>query len=695
MPRYSIALVPLLAALAHGGELLRGPYLQSPAPESVVVRWNTQDANVGVLRYGASPDALDHVDQESKPGTAHRLRIHGVAPGSKVYYSIGTPGDTLAGGDAKHYVVLPPVESKPARFLVLGDAGTGGAGAKRVRDALIEFMGKHRPGFWLLLGDNAYEGGAGLGYQQTLFDMYPTLLRNCALWPTIGNHDADAAQSSSQTGPYFAIFDLPKDGESGGIPSQTEAYGSFDHGDLHVIYLDSAEVGGNKVAMREWLKQDLAQSAKPWTIAYWHHSPYTKGKHDSDAESELIRMREVYVPVLEQGGVDLVLTAHSHGYERSMLIDGHYGSSGSFDPNRMALDSGNGRVDGDGAYLKPTLPKAQHEGTVYVVCGVSAAPEGPSGQHPVMLKHAIIAGGLVIDVHGAQLDCRFVDGAGRVRDRFTVVKGGAVPIQWNYEPVGAKSAWSYHDGGLDLGDAWTMPGFDDSGWKEGAAGFGFGSAGVETVIAYGPKPQAKYVTTYFRKHFTVAEDVASVVESMRASVRSTAGFVLHLNGAEILRHDLPSGAIGSSTLANAKDDDEFHGYDLSDFRRLLVAGENVLAAEVHLPSLNAKSFVFDAVLGFDAFPDPRSEMAMPPSEAPVLRGRAKSGCIEFTLDAPGGVAAVLVLRAEGSEELFVPVALEHGRGRLAVTSDVALSAEAVVVDASGRKRASAPWTIDG
>ena len=41
----------------------------------------------------------------------------------------------------------------------------------------------------------------------------------------------------------------------------------------------------------------------------------------------MIEMRENVVPILEDYGVDLVLTGHSHAYERSFLIDGHYGIS--------------------------------------------------------------------------------------------------------------------------------------------------------------------------------------------------------------------------------------------------------------------------------------------------------------------------------------------------------------------------------
>ncbi len=53
-------------------------------------------------------------------------------------------------------------------------------------------------------------------------------------------------------------------------------------------------------------------------------------------------MRANALPILEANGVDLVLNGHSHSYERSKLIGGHYGSSWTLTP-AMIKDGGSGR----------------------------------------------------------------------------------------------------------------------------------------------------------------------------------------------------------------------------------------------------------------------------------------------------------------------------------------------------------------
>src|SRR3989449_4967564 len=251
--------------------------------------------------------------------------------------------------------------------------------------------------------------------------MYHMVLRNTVLWPTFGNHDAHSADSTSQSGPYYDIFTLPKNGEAGGMASGTKAYYSFDYGNIHFICLDSS--GSDRSpsgAMLTWLKADLAATKQDWRIAFWHHPPYSKGSHDSDKEPELIQMRQYALPILESYGVDLVLSGHSHSYERSYLLDGHYGKSNTL-TSSMIVDPGDGREDGDGAYEKP-LGLAPHAGTVYVVAGSSGDTTGGPLNHPVMYLSLNELGSLVLDIDGYRLDAKFLSSTGVVRDYFTIKK---------------------------------------------------------------------------------------------------------------------------------------------------------------------------------------------------------------------------------------------------------------------------------
>ncbi len=406
-------------------DITRGPYLQQGTPTDTVVRWRTNLDVDSRVQYGTDPGNLTQEFSDLTATSEHEVELSGLSPDTTYYYSVGTTTDVLAGGDSDHFFLTAPAPGthKPTRVWVLGDSGTADGSARAVRDAYYAFTDTRYTDLWLMLGDNAYNDGTDLEHQAAVFDMYPTMLRKSVLWPTLGNHDGHTADSATQTGPYYDIFTLPTAAEAGGLASGTEAYYSFDYSNIHFICLDSYEtdrsVGG---AMMTWLEADLAATDREWVIAFWHHPPYSKGSHDSDTETQLIEMRENALPILEAGGVDLVLAGHSHSYERSYLLDGHYGLSGTLTAD-MKLDDGNGRPSGDGAYRKPTFGLGANEGAVYAVAGSSGKTSGGSLNHPVMYISMNVLGSMVLDFNGDRLDAKFLDSAGTIQDDFTIIKG--------------------------------------------------------------------------------------------------------------------------------------------------------------------------------------------------------------------------------------------------------------------------------
>ena len=423
-----------LSSSTDDAVVTRGPYLQLGTPTSVVVRWRTDTPVVGRVRYGAAASNLQLFVDEPAATTEHSVTIANLPPDSQIYYSIGTPSAVYVGGDPDHFVVTAPAQgtSKPTRIWVIGDSGEPGIDAINVRDAYLQYTGARGTDLWLMLGDNAYDAGTDAEYQGAVFDMYGDILRSSVLWPTRGNHDVLYSGANND---YYDIFTMPMAGQAGGVASGSEAYYSFDYGNIHFVCLDSE--GSSRTpgsAMLSWLETDLAATAKDWVIAYWHHPPYTKGSHDSDNPGDsggrMEDMRENALPILEAGGVDLVLTGHSHSYERSYLIDGHYGTSDTFDKS-MLVDGGDGNEGGDGAYVKPTLGAASHEGSVYAVAGSSSKISGGDLNHPVMVVSSNTLGSLVLDVDGNRLDVRFLTDSKLVLDEFTILKG---------EPVGVSSA---------------------------------------------------------------------------------------------------------------------------------------------------------------------------------------------------------------------------------------------------------------
>ncbi len=287
-----LALATTLFANA-GPTVVRGPYLQSGTPQSVIVRWRTDLPTSSRVAYGSAPGSLTGSATEATLVTDHIVRLSGLAPDTKYHYAVGSTTELLAGGDASHYFwTSPPTGTrKPTRVWILGDSGKGNADARAVRDAYYAFTGTRNTDLWLMLGDNAYEDGTDGDYQRAVFDMYPGMLRRSVLWPTLGNHDALQLPVRHSTAPYFDMLHAAdRRARPAACASGTEAYYSFDYANIHFVVLDSQ--ASNRLPLAPML--DLARATtwptrpQEWIIAFWHHPPYSKGVHDSDTEIELV-----------------------------------------------------------------------------------------------------------------------------------------------------------------------------------------------------------------------------------------------------------------------------------------------------------------------------------------------------------------------------------------------------------------------
>ncbi|HEX8492186.1 MAG TPA: post-COAP-1 domain-containing protein [Pyrinomonadaceae bacterium] len=472
--------------------LKRGPYLQRGTPTSIVVRWRTDAPTNSRVRYGLAPDALTSTVDSTVQTTEHEITVSGLSPATRYYYSVGSTDEVLSGDSQHYFVTAPPVGStQPTRIWAFGDAGFADANQRAVRDAYYAFTGERQTDVLLLLGDNAYDFATDEQYQAGVFDMYSSLLRKTVLWSTFGNHEGFSSVSLAQFGPYYEMFTFPTAGEAGGAPSGTEAYYSFDYANIHFVCLNSHDIPRTDFGdMMNWLRRDLAQNRQQWTIAYFHHPPYSKGSHNSDNNSippdtpesaaSIREMRAIALPILEQSGVDLVLTGHSHSYERSFLLDGHYGTSDTL-TDEMKIDSGDGRISGDGFYRKTTdITADAHAGTVYAVVGTGGRPGGGSLDHPVMIESLNVLGSMVIDISGDRLDGFFLDSAGTTHDHFSIQKGALRPVAPAQQPI-QDDATPDQSNGIDRDGnytlSWTYPELP----VEQPCGYG-----IEEATAFGP-----------------------------------------------------------------------------------------------------------------------------------------------------------------------------------------------------------------
>ena len=416
------------ASLCHAQIITRGPYLQRGSKDFVILKWRTSSSIAPTVKIGTTPGA-ENFSFSGSAATNHRVEISGLQPSTKYYYKVMAGTLLLAGGDSSHYFVTSPNDGdEPFNVWAFGDSGISATLASgehpqqaAVRDGFLNVTPLQDLSFLMHLGDIAYYEGTDTQYQRGLFDIYPSILRALTTWPTQGNHDFTANA-------YYDIFSLPRSAEAGGVASSTEGYYSWDFANAHFISLNSEDTS-TRVAMEAWLRDDLSASTKTWRIVIFHHPPYTKGSHDSDnvgdSYGKMQYMRETILPILEQHGVDLVMSGHSHSYERSFLLNGHYGLSSTFS-NSHKVSSTSGRDEE--AYTKNTLTPQANSGTVYVVAGSGGMLDGSGPlNHPAMFTSKATLGSMFLSFNANELTVKFITGSATIDDYFTIRKSPSRP----------------------------------------------------------------------------------------------------------------------------------------------------------------------------------------------------------------------------------------------------------------------------
>ena len=400
------------AASAQTITLVRHPYLQQVTSSGAVVVWATREPGPASVRYGrpggSTQTAVAVTTRYDASDTGltfdlyhHEAPLFGLASDAEYVYDPFMGGqDVTSGSDRFRTAPVPGTGS--VRFIAFGDSGTG---STQQRD-LAARMTADDFDIALHTGDIAYgsSNGTGDGSHATLtnwfFGIYRDWLRRVPMFPSPGNHDSRASTGDGVH--YLESFVLPD--------HNGERYYSFDYGPVHFVALDteySFQDSTRRARQIEWLDADLAATTRPWKVAYFHRSPYSAGgEHGSD-----LAVREIFAPVFERHGVQLVLSAHEHTYERTH-----------------------------------PLPLGDPRGVTYVVTGGGGAPLYPSGTKSWTAASASVWHYVRAEATDCELAIEAVRIDGAVFDSVTLDACSepppppALPAGWQSRDIGAVGA---------------------------------------------------------------------------------------------------------------------------------------------------------------------------------------------------------------------------------------------------------------
>ncbi len=280
------------------------------------------------------------------------------------------------------------------RFIAFGDSGNG----SNTQAALAERMAGENPDLVIHVGDLIYPAGARKDYLRNFYEPNAELIRTAFFMPSLGNHDC----ATDQGRPMLREFVLPENGPEGVEPERNYW---FDFGDARFVVLDTNPAGDKyagvlshddmKTIVAPWLRKVLTNCDARWKFVYCHHPIYTGSVHQ---EIEHAYVKEAFLQVLEDTGVDIVFAGHNHLYERTAPM------------RRDAI-----------------VPEGK--GVVFVTTGAGGVSRYEEQRHPDYMRvfNDEVFSYTRVDISGDRLQMEQISENGRVLDRYEIVKSSAEP----------------------------------------------------------------------------------------------------------------------------------------------------------------------------------------------------------------------------------------------------------------------------
>jgi predicted phosphodiesterase len=307
---------------------------QVTANSLVISRMDRSARRVRVTVAPASlpcPPEASRVVTEDAPTRRHAVSITGLVPSTRYGYRIEDLEENgrISRVDLGWFGTPPVDEGAPVRIVAVGDTGHvpwwsrnfSQFGITRLRPMIEPLAGlgqqwelarcidRQRPDLLLHLGDVVYPNGELDGYEDGLFRPFEQVLRSTPVVAAIGNHDVMTEAGAA----FDLVFLTPTPAGAGAVRFFTFAWGA-----VRVVVLDpvTATTAADSPQGR-FLERTLAGATERWKVVAMHYPVFCSSRY---ADSPTL-IRDFW-PQFARHKVDLVVSGHSHDYQRFAPQDG-------------------------------------------------------------------------------------------------------------------------------------------------------------------------------------------------------------------------------------------------------------------------------------------------------------------------------------------------------------------------------------
>ncbi|KAK3085903.1 hypothetical protein FSP39_010267 [Pinctada imbricata] len=288
----------------------------------MVIMWATKTNCTTKVVYGTGPwnitnkvsGKMVHFTEKNPSGLQclHRAVIENITPSTTYYYR---PISSEISSGPFYFRSPPAGQDWSPEFLVYGDLGVESDSIPYLDSEVLngQYTGVlHVGDFAYNLRDNGGQtGDAFMRLIQEIASRIPYLT-------SPGNHEIDDDTFAH----YRYRFSMPK--TDWPIP-QNKMWYSIDIGPIHFVSYSSevffTSQGTFVSDQRNWLMADLKQANDnrdkcPWVIAFGHRPMYCSNADLDDCTKSSSKVRQGLEDLFYEYGVDLVIQAHEHSYER-------------------------------------------------------------------------------------------------------------------------------------------------------------------------------------------------------------------------------------------------------------------------------------------------------------------------------------------------------------------------------------------
>lgn len=301
-------------------ERLRQIVTQDPGHTRVIM-WEAARAEglvVEVCEEGAAegnarrfPASAAYFSDDGIDVRQYTAAVEGLSPGTSYRYRVAA-GDTATNWQP----LFAPARDETYKMLIFPDSQSSDY-SDWIRMAHLAWARNTDAQIFCNMGD-LVDNGEDRAQWVAFFSGIDEMQRAIPFVPVMGNHETyDRSWKVRLPAAYLNYFDVPKNGSM-----QFERYYySFDYGDVHYVVLctQQQEIGDFKDGLVEeqlaWIRRDINARRRKWNVVLMHKDVLQYRINGRPERTEgFSEDGNIWMPVFDELGIDIVFTAHLHTY---------------------------------------------------------------------------------------------------------------------------------------------------------------------------------------------------------------------------------------------------------------------------------------------------------------------------------------------------------------------------------------------